>query len=64
MKIQRRTLLKGGLAAAAQYMVSCSKAGQLLNGSERSLIDFRSVPFSIDSGTMPIISEDYEYEVL
>ena len=53
MKIQRRTLLKGGLAAAAQYMVSCSKAGQLLNSSERSLMNFRPVPFSMGSGPMP-----------
>ena len=44
MKIQRRTLLKGGLAAAAQYMVSCSKAGQLLNSSERSLIELSPRP--------------------
>ena len=64
MKIQRRTLLKGGLAAAAQYMVSCSKAGQLLNSSEHSLMNFRPVPFSMGSGPMPVISEDYEYEVL
>jgi len=64
MKIQRRTILKGGLAAAAQYMVGCSTAGSALMGSKQSLIGFRPVPFSMGIGPMPVISADYEYEVL
>lgn len=63
MKLSRRTLLKGGLAAAAQFMVGCS--GVTSATSARSpLMGFKSLPFSAAFGAMPAISEDYEYEVL
>ncbi len=65
MKISRRTLLKGGLAAAAQFMTGCSSiAGMPSNSGGRPLIGFRPVPFNAGSGPMPVISEDYEFDVL
>jgi secreted PhoX family phosphatase len=59
MQIQRRTLLKGGLAAAAQFLVGCGSMAR----ASASLIGFKPVPFA-SGGKMPVISEDYEYEVL
>lgn len=64
IKIQRRTILKGGLAAAVQYMVGCTNGNNIIAEGKRSLIGFRPVPFSIGAGRMPVISEDYQYEVL
>ena len=60
MEIQRRTLLKGGLAAAVQFLVGCQVTAKSVN----ALIGFRPVPFAKGVGPMPVISKDYEYEVL
>jgi len=60
MEIQRRTVLKGGLAAAVQFLVGC----QVTANSNHPLIGFRPVPFAKGVGPMPVISEDYTYEVL
>jgi secreted PhoX family phosphatase len=60
MEIQRRTLLKGGLAAAVQFLVGC----QVTAKSMTALIGFRPVPFGKGIGPMPVISSDYEYQVL
>lgn len=62
MKLSRRTVVKGGLAAAAQFMVGCSVTG--FTESTRPLLGFKPVPFSAGTGPMPAISEDYEYEVV
>lgn len=66
MSISRRTVLKGGIAAAAQFMVGCSVSGlNPANGGNSSpLIGFKPVPRSAGFGPMPVVSEDYEYEVL
>ncbi|MFT4676412.1 MAG: secreted PhoX family phosphatase [Candidatus Azotimanducaceae bacterium] len=60
MQIQRRTLLKGGIAAAAQFLVGCGSSAS----PEAPLMGFRPVPFAKGFGPMPVISQDYEYEVL
>tara|TARA_R110002073_G_scaffold63490_3_gene158983 strand:- start:7270 stop:8985 length:1716 start_codon:yes stop_codon:yes gene_type:complete len=60
MKIQRRTVLKGGLAAAAQFLVGCGALAR----SDVPLMGFRPVPFARGIGPMPVISDDYEYEVI
>ena len=59
MKIQRRTLIKGGIAAAAQFMVGCGSVAR----ANAPLMGFKPVPFSL-TGTMPVISDDYTFEVL
>lgn len=63
MKISRRTVLKGGLAAAAQFMVGCSAPG-ISGPTGKPLIGFKPVPLVAGSGPMPAISDDYEYEVV
>ncbi|MFN3235734.1 MAG: PhoX family protein [Pseudomonadales bacterium] len=63
MKISRRTLLKGGIAAAAQFMAGCSVSG-LANSQRQPLLGFTAVPFTAGSGAVPAISSDYQYEVL
>lgn len=60
MEIQRRTLLKGGLVAAVQFLVGC----QVTAKSMSDLIGFRPVRFVKGIGPMPVISEDYDYQVL
>ena len=66
MKISRRTVLKGGLAAAAQFMVGCSVSGlnAASSGTSSNLMGFKPVPRSAGFGPMPAISDDYEYQVL
>jgi len=60
MKIQRRTLLQGGLAAATQFLVGCGNAAQ----TDAPLVGFTPVPFAKGVGPMPTISDDYVYEAL
>ncbi|MFT7090995.1 MAG: secreted PhoX family phosphatase [Candidatus Azotimanducaceae bacterium] len=60
MQIQRRTLLKGGLVAATQFLVGCGSVAKTV----APLVGFSPVPFAKGIGPMPTISDDYVYEVL
>lgn len=68
--LSRRQVLAGGGAAAAGFLapsffgedaVAGNKYGY---GRRRRLIDFKPVPVAAGNGPVPVISADYEYDVL
>lgn len=71
-RISRRTVLAGGLAAAATTFFGTGTALARLDDSDkarrwgkmRNLIGFTPVAIADGSGPMPAISPDYQYEVL
>lgn len=72
----RRTVLKGGLAAAASTFFiagtgtvlarnnSLDKGDSFFKRKKGALISFKPVSVADGNGAMPTISEDYEYQVL
>ena len=59
MKVTRRKVLKGSMAASLGALVPFS-----LTSSREPLVGFVAVPFSAGKGKMPVVSPDYEYQVL
>jgi len=66
----RRHVLKGSLTLAVGYLAGCARPGQSTGtpgearASGESLIGFKPVPRSAGFGDMPVVSEDYEFQVL
>lgn len=62
----RRNVMKGGLAAAAGFMVGSKANGQQapILPMQPGLMDFTPLPRSEANGPWPTISEDYQFEVL
>ena len=59
MKITRRKVLKGGAALSLGALSPYSVAT-----TDKVLVGFTPVPFADGKGKMPVISSDYEYQVL
>jgi len=67
VNMSRRTIMRGGLASAATFFAASNPAiagGFKWRGFGKDLIDFEPVPVASGNGPVPVISEDYEYQVL
>jgi secreted PhoX family phosphatase len=67
--LERRTVLKGGLAAAIVTMTGFAPVADAKHKPKgrqkgRGLMNFEPVPLAAGNGPMPAISPDYEYQVL
>jgi secreted PhoX family phosphatase len=59
---QRRRVLKGGLTLALGFLSGCQLGGGRTRSSR--LLGFTAVPAGKANGRIPVISADYEYQVL
>ncbi len=66
VNLSRRTVMKGGLASSVAFFAASNPVQAALFKSKKknSLIGFEPVPVAKGNGPLPVISEDYEYEVL
>ena len=68
--ISRRNVVKGGLTLAVGYLAGCAGSGQTGNSAGnpgkpgKPLIGFQPVPRAAGLGELPVISADYEFQVL
>lgn len=65
--LKRRSLLKGGaMSAVTGFVAGMTIPNTVLanSGTSNSLTNFRPVPLAKGNGPVPVISEDYQFDVL
>lgn len=66
VNMSRRTVMKGGLASTVSFFAASNpvQAGWKKMYKKKPLVGFKPVPLAAGNGPVPVISEDYQYQVL